>query len=363
MKLTYSLILAAASCGLAYGAATAYTVPVGYITLNIPGAAADTNIAPSLSQAPLLQAASTGIAGNVITVAATGAATNAFINVLPDTNAKTYVLVRTGALAGLRFPVTANDATTITVNAGATDLQTLGVVNGDQVGVVPYWTLNTLFPAGAGVGQSNDIYNPSSYLLFSDQSGIGINRSASVVYFYNDGTDGNPAGWYDNDHIFSGLQDTVAIDPSVMMTIRSNPVGASTTLTITGTVPSTVLATVLLSGASANDENLGAPYPIDTSLTQSGLQSVVAGATDIFNPTEYVFVYADEAAGINKSASATYFYFVGDGDFAAGWYNNDNVFAGVVTDKVLKAGRSFTVRKAGGTPASSVWTAPLPYTP
>lgn len=35
MKLTYALILAAASCGMAFGAATAYTTPVGYETLPV----------------------------------------------------------------------------------------------------------------------------------------------------------------------------------------------------------------------------------------------------------------------------------------------------------------------------------------
>lgn len=37
MKTTYSLILAAASCGLALGAETAYTTPVGYITTPVSG--------------------------------------------------------------------------------------------------------------------------------------------------------------------------------------------------------------------------------------------------------------------------------------------------------------------------------------
>ena len=357
--LPYSLILAAAASGMAFGAETAYTTPVGYVTLVIP-AASDTTIAPSLSKSPLLQAAATLISGNVITVVATGAANNAFINALPDVNSKTYVLVRTGPLAGLRYPVTANDGTTITVNGGATTLAAQGFVAGNTISVVPYWTLNTLFPAGAGVGQSNDIFAPTSFVLFSDQVGIGANRGSSALYFYNDGTDSNPAGWYDNDNVFSGLQNTVALDPSVMLTIRSKP-GSASSVVVSGVVPSAGLATKIIKASGVNDEYLGAPFPIDTALAQTGLQSVIAAATDIFAPTEYVFVYADAAAGQNKGASATYFYFAGDIDFPAGWYDNDNVFGGIVTAPVIKAGRCFTLRKAGGTPGTAKWTAPVPY--
>jgi len=361
MKLTYSLILAAAASGYAFGAATAYTTPVGYVTLAVP-ANSDTTIAPSLSQAPLLQAASTGIAGDVITVAATGAATDAFINALPDTNSKTYVLVRTGPLAGLRFPVTANSATTVTVNGGATSLATQGFVSGNEIAVVPYWTLNTLFPAGAGVGQSNDIFNASSFVMFSDQVGVGGNRGSAALYFYNDGTDGNDAGWYDNDNVFNGLQNTVALDPAVLLTVRSSPTSSLSSVTITGTVPATALATTILTAAVDNDEYLASPFPVDTTLDQSGLASVINHATDIFSPAELLFVYPDEASGGNKGASATYFYFAGDIDNVAGWYDNDNVFNGVVTASVLKAGRCFTLRKAAGTPGRAVWIAPLPYT-
>ena len=342
-------------------AATAYTTPVGYLTVAVP-ANSDTTIAPSLSQAPLLRTASTGIAGDVITVAATGAATDAFINALPDTNSKTYVLVITGPLAGLRYPVTANTATTVTVNGGATTLATQGFVSGNQIAVVPYWTLDTLFPAGAGVGQSNDIFNASSFVMFSDQVGVGYNRAASAFYFYNDGTDGNPVGWYNNDNVFDGLKGTVAIDPAVMLTIRSSITAPASSVTVSGTVPDAPLATTVLTATGLNDEYLASPYPIDITLAQSGLQSVVAASTDIFSPTDLVFVYPDDLAGvINKGTSATYFYFAGDVDNVAGWYDNDNVFNGVVTAPVLKAGRSFMIRKVGGTPGKAEWSAPLPY--
>ena len=364
MKPIQSAIIAAAALMGAASAQTATTVPVGYLTLDIP-AESDTTITPSLSQAPLLQGTSTGITGNVISIA-TGAANNAFVN-SGDPNAKTYVLVRSGALAGLRFPVTSNTSTTVTVEAGNSTLAAQGFVVGDLISVVAYWTLNTLFPNGLGVGASTDLVNASSFVMFSDQVNVAANRAPSKFYFYFPGDAENypeyPAGWYDNDNLDGGLQDTVALDPAVMMTIRNSPAAS---ITLTGEVSSVSLATKFLTSDSvANDELLGAPYPIDTTLQNSGLQGAIAPSTDLVNATDFILVYADTDAGYNKAPAKFYFYFTGDAEnypeYPAGWYDNDNLDGGLVTAPVLKAGRCFGVRKASGVAAVNTWTAPLPY--
>lgn len=356
--LPYSLILAAAATGLAHGAATAYTTPVGYLSVTIP-ANSDTTVSPSLSSSPLLKAAATAIATNTVTFASTGITSGSFVNAAPDLNSKSYLLVSSGPLAGLRFPITANTATTVTVNAGATSLQAQGFLTGATFSVVPYWTLNTLFPAGLGVGVSTDPFSPSAFVLFSDQESVAVNRAPSKLYFYFGGDVDLPAGWYDNDNIDGGLQNTVAIDPSVQLTIRNS---AFSSVTVSGEVPSTPLSTVFLTSASAsNDEYLASPFPVDTTLAQSGLQSAIVASTDAFSPTDFVFVYPDTGAGVNKAPAKLYFYFAGDVDLPAGWYDNDNIDGGVVTGAVIKAGRSFGVRKSAGPAAVTRWTAPLPY--
>jgi uncharacterized protein (TIGR02597 family) len=234
--------------------------------------------------------------------------------------------------------------------------------------VVPYWTLNTLFPAAAGVGASIDLVDPLSFVLFSDQQNVGANRAPAKFYFYFAGDAENypdyPAGWYDNDNLDGGLQNTVALDPAVAMTLRKS---SATSITLTGEVASVPLATKFLTDASvANDELLGAPYPVDTSLPESGLQSAIAPSTDLVDPKDFVMVNADDAAGFNKAPAKFYFYFAGDAenypDYPAGWYDNDNLDGGLVTGKVIKAGRSFIVRKAPGVAGANTWTAPLPYT-
>jgi uncharacterized protein (TIGR02597 family) len=351
-------MLAAAACGFANAQTTAYTTPVGYVSLDIPAAADSTFTAP-LSKAPLLQAVSTAVSGNQITVSSTGAADGGFINA-GSSDAKTYILVTSGALTGLRFPVTANSGTSVTVNGGATSLQVQGFVSGDSISVVPYWTLGTLFPGGAGVGASQDIYDPLAYVLVSDQETVGTNRGTASIYFYADGTDSNPVGWRNLADPEGAIQDTVAIDPAITYTIRTGT--AAQTLTISGQVPSTALATTVLTGSVSNDEYLSNPFPIDTTLAQSGLQSVISASSDIYDPTEYVLVNDDLAAGQNKGASAIYFYHNGADGNAAGWKDLADPEGANVTSAILKAGRCFTIRKASGSSSVTKWTAPVPYT-
>jgi uncharacterized protein (TIGR02597 family) len=155
------------------------------------------------------------------------------------------------------------------------------------------------------------------------------------------------------------------VDPAVLMTIRNSP---ATSVTVTGEVPSISLATKFLTSATvANDELVGAPYPIDTTLQASGLQSAIAPTTDLVDAKDTIQVYNDTVTGLNKAPSKVYFYFAGDlvnyPDYPAGWYDNDNLDGGLVTEPVLKGGRCFIVRKAPGVASVNTWTAPLPYAP
>lgn len=344
----------------AVGAAkAASTTPVGYITLDIP-ANADSTVVSPLAKPALLATASTNIVGNEISFTSPGVAADDFINV-GSPNFKTYVLIKTGALAGKHFPVTANTATTVTVDTGSGTLQSQGFITGNQIEVIPFWTLQTLFPNGTGVGVSSDVFSPVAFLFASDQASVGSNRGAAATYFYHNGADGNPAGWRDNNDPEGALVNDVTIDPSIMYTIRTGSVAQQ--LTITGEVPKVSLATTLLTAAQANDEYLALRYPIDTTLADSGLQSAIVASSDVFSPSEFVFVFDDLAAGFNKGASATYFYHDGTDGNPAGWKDNNDPEGPNVTAEVLKAGRAIVVRKAPGAPATTTWSAPLPYTP
>ena len=153
-KTLKTILLAAALAPAALFADTATTTPVGYVTITTP-ASSDATVTLPLQRAALLKTAVSSVAGNVVTFASAGISADAFVN-SPATYTKSYLLVTSGPLAGERYPVTANTATTVTVDAGTT-LQTAGLLAGATFSVIPNWTLGTAFPAGAGVGASQDL--------------------------------------------------------------------------------------------------------------------------------------------------------------------------------------------------------------
>lgn len=359
--ISYSLLAATAACGMAFGQ-TAYTTPVGYVSINVP-ANSDTTITPPLEQATLLAAASTSVSSNV--VGASSLTAGAFVS------PQCYLQVTSGSLVGQRFPITANTTSAITVQVPVTSpvstLQSLGFASGNTFKVIPFWTLNTLFPSGAGVGTTNDVTNPTSFVLSSNNAGSGINRSSAKLYFYCTGDIGNslPAGWYDNDDVFAGPLPDVRLDLSRMYSIRSSS-NVAQSVVVNGQVPNSQAVIPVAVTTGFNDVYLGAPFPIDLSLEDSGLQSALQASTDVTNPVETLFVFNDNGTGINKAASKLYFYCSGDvgNSLPAGWYDNDDVFAGPVpsTNKVIKAGRCLVIRKAPfGSAGNVFWTATRPY--
>ena len=65
---TYSILAAALACGMAQGAATAYTTPVGYVSLTIP-ASADSTVGQPLHRPTAFAGISTGITDDTVSVA------------------------------------------------------------------------------------------------------------------------------------------------------------------------------------------------------------------------------------------------------------------------------------------------------
>ncbi len=112
-SISYSLLLAAAACGVAVGQTTAYTTPVGYITHSIAGAgsseSAQTFIAPTMINASVFtgQSSVSPSGGTVIT----------FAGGVPADLDGSYVLeISGGASEGWWNTVVSSTATTITVN-------------------------------------------------------------------------------------------------------------------------------------------------------------------------------------------------------------------------------------------------------
>jgi len=354
MKLyKYTLILAAATCGLA-NAQTAYTTPVGYISLTVPNET-DTNISVPLQTTTAWSGASVGISDDVVSVAAASYVASAY--------ASTHMLqVTSGILTGRTFPILSNNTADLTVDSvGASSLAEQGFVSGDSFVIRPFWTLDTLFPSGAGIGQNPDVFSPTTFLIIKDNSTTGLNRSPIALYFYHNGAQG-PAGWYKNGAIGDGLQNGALLRPSSVITVR-NQSGSVINPVIAGEVQSVPVQTLVIADTISNDNYIQLPYATNTTLDQSRLfeSGAVADSADVFSPTDLVIVFNPLTTGLNPSPSALYFHHNG-AQGPAGWYKNGAIGDGLQGAAALTAGSFIIIRKGESIDLNATtWTAPLPY--
>jgi len=333
------------------------TDPVGYVTTTVPNGD-DVVVGTPLAQAAAYAGAATSVSGAVVTF---DSATFGDLTSQPH-----YMLVSTSAsIEGDWFQVQSNTATSLTL---AEDIQAAGLLASDVVKVIPFWTLDTMFADGAGVGVSPDPLLPVSFVMIPDLVNSGVNLAKSKLYFYHDGS--SPflpvAGWYDNDNVFGGVVGSTPLSPETFITIR-NQSGVEQSVVLAGTVPVSSYATeiVRLANGVAQDNALVNPFPSPITLAETGLSSVIAASTDPLLPTDLVLIYSNvSGSGTNVPPSKAYLYHDGSSPFlpVAGWYDNDNVFGGVVDDTVsIPAGGAFLIRKAAGPVEAVVWAPSVPY--
>lgn len=352
MKLPKTLLsLAAGSVLLASSAFAEATDPVGYTTEDIP-TGADLKVAVPLTQAPSFVGAVETVASGTVNVAGT----------MPDvTTAAHFVWVTSGALEGKWYQVTGQTASSVTV---AEDLAADGLVATDSFRVLPFWTLDTLFPAGGDIPQSSDVFNPVAQILLNDINALGINPSAGASYLYHDGAQG-PAGWYDADDLGAGLQGDVIVSPASYITIR-NQSGGAAAVTFVGSVPVAPVANNVLSrSAGSQDSQVPNPFPAGVTLSSSGLVDGTAGAirpsSDVFNPLDQLLVFPSTPTGLNPATAVSYLFHDGT-QGPAGWYDADNLGAGLQDGEKIPAAAALLVRRQTGADQVISWVAPLPYT-
>jgi uncharacterized protein (TIGR02597 family) len=367
MKILSRVLFASFALAAAVRAQTSVaTDPVGFVTTSLR-AASDNNFGVPLHRASVLQTTITAVNGNVLSVAA-AMTPSQFVYNTPAQTDNFYVYVissATAALAGSWYHVTGNDATTITVisNSGST-LQAQGLASGDKISVIPFWTLNTLFPNGAGIDATTSLSSLKTQVFFLPQAISGTNLAAEAVYFYYGGSPG--AGWY-NLGTFAPANDQF-ISPESYVIIRN--VGAAKSLTVTGTVPASgggAITTPLgtLAAGKAQDNFVLNPLPIPLTLAQLKLyeSGAFTPTTSISAVKDQLLLFDSTTTGYNLAASAVlFYYYAGPANAANGWYNL-GTFAGPLNDTQLVAGGAgFIVRKAAAPSPSSVnWTLTSPY--
>jgi uncharacterized protein (TIGR02597 family) len=329
---------------------TVTTTPVGYITKTV-NANADLRLGLPFKQSSSFSGAAASVSSGTINV--TGS--------MPDvTTAAHYAWITSGTLEGNWYVVSSSDASSVTV---AEDLESAGLSADDTLEVIPFWTLNTLFPDGNGFTASSDPFGPIAFILTSDISGQGTNLAPATAYFYHDGSLG-PAGWYINGDLGSGTQDNTALSPEAYITIR-NGTSSAITATVAGTVPSAVVSNDVVQRAAGDQDNqIPNPYPSGVTLANSGLADGASPALtpspDPFSPVDLLLVFDAQPTATNPAPDKAFFYH--DGSLGpAGWYINGDLGAGTQDTYTIPAGAAIVVRKASGADSISSWSPALPY--
>ncbi len=265
-----------------------------------------------------------------------------------------------------------------------------------KIKIIPYYTLDGLFPDGGDLTASTDFSMPEGDLVLfvgiEEDGLIGESVSDSNVtiaarYFYWSGA---YPGWYAYDPDQSGVNQTpvpsqegeddgdVGIAPDNYFII-SNSSSESKEVSILGTVPAESISTIINRGAAGTtiDNHFVNAFPVDISLAETNLQnsSIFRQSTSLLSPEgDKVIVYPSSGGQLGSLGKPTTYIFYAGGEAdprlaglagQTGWYDINNIFAGPrdnVDDKDIKAGQGIIVRTKGvGTGASDVVNADIPY--
>lgn len=334
-------------------AQTATTNPVGFVKLT-ELAASDTIVSAPLERASEFHGSVASVSGSTINVQGTTGWTADQFLYAAGTQPKTYfVRFISGTRAGAYFTVLGNTANALTIDLNGDSLST--VAAGDKLQITPYWTLGTIFPAAdAGVSfeASTSAALRKTELLFPSLSAVGINPSASsIFYFYN-------SAWRKvGSAVTTSFNDAVVL-PDSYFVLRNKSFSGN--LTVIGTVLLTPIQIGLNSIVGGKQDNIVAlARPVDVSLADSGLISSGAfhSSTSAALRKDELFVFDNSVAGVNKSASAIYYYYNG------GWRKvGQPVTTDFGTTIVFKSGTGAIIRKAAGTSTSTAdWSNSATY--
>lgn len=285
----YSLILAAASCGVAFGAATAYTTPVGYETVTL---------APNTYNL-------TGVRLFKPSVAA-GTFDSFSSSTLVDNQAAFSLVATTNYI--VEFPSGAT-ITALGSNFSGTTLSNLTGINASYVG--PYiireaLTIASVFGASnaAGIASSPNA-NPTEADLIYLPDGVG----GFVQVFYSTFVDTEAATVEEQQLFFGWLNATTfakapneVINPERGYFVQTQASIAPVVFTVSGEIKKT--PTTLI----ANDSFslIGGVYPAGATLATSGMSGFITGSPNA-NPTEAdVILLPDGAGGFTQGFYSTF---------------------------------------------------------
>lgn len=329
---------------------TATTDPVGFMTFATPPAT-DVRLAPPLTQAPAFQGSGTA-SGFVVTASPSPGWTTDEFSSTPH-----YLQIVGGAQDGMLFDIASNTADTLSlVDNGVPPTG----IDGNTFKVVKYNTLISIFPAdqaGVSFQASASAFVLGTQIIFPNLTGTGINRSAPDTYYFLGGY------WRKVGSGSANFDNTPILPDSFIIVRNTASAPANLAVTVAGSVSTSEITVPLTSAAGTqNDNYVATSRPADQTLESLGLISSGAFEPSVsaFNLKDQLLVFNNEAPGINKSASATYYYL---GGTVNQWRRVGGGTANVGTD-IIPAGAGVVVRKASAASEStSFWNNSLTLAP
>jgi uncharacterized protein (TIGR02597 family) len=295
--------------------ATSTTPPVGYVRTELLGES-DTFAAASLTRSPVYTGTVESATGTTITVTGSPNWQASELTYVPGSQPNTYY-VRIGAapnnennpFEGRDFKVELNGENTLLVTDPlSADLADMPV--GTKIEVIPYWTLNTLFPpedAGVSFEASPSILSRKTEVYFTDTQKKGVNLPYFETYYFSNGMWKLFGGDISRDY-----GDTV-INPRVPIKIRNINI-QNLALTLCGNVPASVQTTHLQTHVdSKQDSILSTGMPVPVKLRDLGLveSNAFEPSLSILARIDELYVYSNSDTGTNKPPNATYYYMNG----------------------------------------------------
>ena len=262
-----------------------------------------------------------------------------------------HYLVFRGASSGSgwHFPIVFQDEATLKIELGQQNLPDLSI--GDVFEVIPYWTLETLFPIGdSTIHDSTNLLlsGRGSEILFFDRESASIDLAPSRKFFRT------AQGWKEAIRGFPDA-DQVTIPPGVSFVIRHPANAASTTFVAFQKVDSDIKAYPLKTSVDQpRDNHLASVRPVPVKLRNLDLEAPAfseSASTAISDRKDELHVFDNTASAINRKASAIYFRVGGQ------WVESDQSQSFPIADDVeIGPGAGLMVRKVSTADgAQTVW--------
>jgi uncharacterized protein (TIGR02597 family) len=345
-----ALLSSAFPAGGLFAQNAATTGTVGAISFSA-AAHSDTIVSLPLQRAHSFRGVIASATGSELTLEQASFADDAF-------NDRFYLIVESGAGEGRWFPVADTSGATVTLDPGA-DGTPAFFTPGTVVRIIPFWTLDSVFPDGRGVNASGSLL-PVSRVLLPDTTRAGVRLAPAASFFYFAGNEHGGEGWRK-----FGASPTVKFDgqilpPGASLVVRHES-GSGTLFENLGVVPAAAFSSRLatVSPDTAQDHALGLGVPVALSLSESRLfeSGAFAGSGTLDAPVDELLVFDQSAPAKNRTPSGIYYYYTGSQNGGPGWRLKGDLNTVRNLAQVFQPARGFVIRKAAGpVPASSHWT-------